>query len=270
MAMPKSKIKQRRQELENFVNSSDYQQAVTLLRDSLRQHLMSALGGDWEKAHYEYGLYTITCRIKSTKRILEKFDRLTKEGKDISLHNFHQFMPDLVGGRLIAVDPSDIFTLASLVENGCNCPIFSEPGNNFKKLRVRHGKFSMYNPKPFEEKGYNIDVEDSGYCSVHFVYSVGEKYFERFCDLDRVVSINRLNDDGRILRNEWRVEIQIRTIMDEAWGEVDHFIRYEDAQLRDDPNMKIHFAALAGFLQAANHHIQLIREAARMQKDAND
>jgi putative GTP pyrophosphokinase len=261
--MKNQQIRRRRQQLADFIDTADYHHAVEVVRDILRQHLLAALGGDWERMHYEYGLYSIICRVKSSKRILDKFDRLTVQGVDISVQNFYKLMPDLVGGRLVVVDPGDLFKLASLVKGGFVAPKLLEPDGGFRKLRVRHGKFSMYDPEPFRSDGYTIEIEDTGYCSVHFVYKVGNDYFQRFCDLDKIVPVTRLNECGRIPMSEWHVEVQVRTIMDEAWGEVDHFVRYEDPKLRDDLNMKTHFAALAGFLQAANHHVYLIREAAR-------
>jgi hypothetical protein len=54
--------------------------------------------------------------------------------------------------------------------------------------------------------------------------------------------------------------------MDEAWGETDHFVRYEDEKLRDDPEIRDQFTALAAYLQAASHHVSLIRRAARRKK----
>lgn len=261
--MTKAQLTKQRDALAAFVDTSDYQQAAALVRDVLRSHLLHALGGNWEKIHYDYGLYTINCRTKSSKRILDKFDRLVSEGADVSVENFYELMPDLVGGRLVAVDPGDLFRLASLVKSGFIAPKVIAPNAGFKKLRVRHGRFSEYDPKPFRNAGYAVDIEDTGYCSVHFVYKVGPEYFARFCDHDRLTPVTGLSDRGQIPIRAWHVEIQVRTIMDEAWGEVDHFIRYEDSRLRDDPNMTTHVAALAGFLQAANHHVRLIRELVR-------
>jgi ppGpp synthetase/RelA/SpoT-type nucleotidyltranferase len=266
--MTKGEINKQRKALADFTDTSDYQQAVVAIRDILRQHLLHALGSDWEQIHYEYGLYTINCRVKRRERILDKFDKLAKDGSDIRLENFHRLMPDLVGGRLVAVDPGDLFTLAELVRNNFVPPKLSEPDQMFKKLRVRHGKFSMYDPEPFDKAGYSVELEDTGYCSVHFVYKVGDAFFDRFCELEKFAPVKRLDKRGHIPMSEWHIEVQVRTIMDEAWGEVDHYIRYEDPMLRDDANMIAHCTALAGYLQAANHHVRLIREAARRSKNA--
>jgi putative GTP pyrophosphokinase len=266
LMMTNKEIRKRRDVLASFIETNDYVQAVGLMRDILRSHLLRALGvhvsSDWERVHYEYGLYTINCRVKSSKRILEKFDRLATKGEDVSVKNFFKLMPDLVGGRLVAVDPGDLFKLASRVKDNCGPPNFLSPQADFKQLRVRHGKFSMYEPEPFSKAGYIVDVEDTGYCSVHFVFRVGPEYFTRW-EHERYDNVVRLSDRGQIDIKDWHVEVQVRTIMDDAWGEVDHFIRYEDPKLREDPDMKTHCAALAGFLQAANHHVRLIREAAR-------
>jgi len=261
--MEKIEISKRRDELLAFIETHDYQEAVEQVRDVLRQHFIAALGGDWEKMHNDHGLYTMKCRVKSSKRIMEKFDKLTKSGIEVTKQNFFKLMPDLVGGRLVTVDPNKLFKLASCVKAYANEPNLNEPGDNLKKkhLRVRHSKFSMYELDSFLTDGYTTEVEDSGYCSVHFVYKAGKDYFNR-CDLGKLPAVRKLDTDGKIPITEWHIEIQVRTIMDEAWGEVDHFVRYEHHVLRDDPSMTSHFAALAGSLQAANHHVNLIQQLA--------
>lgn len=259
------KQKKSRDELEAFVNTGDYQNAVDAVRYVLRSHLLESLGGGWEKIHNKYGLYTINTRVKDTRRILDKFDRMVVKGREVSVKDFYQVMPDLVGGRLVAVDPGDLFRLAQVVKEGFTEPSFLNPGPDFVMLRVRHGRFSMYDVKPFQEAGYTVDLEYTGYCSVHFVYKVGPEFFNKYCNHDELAPVRKLDSGGRIPTSEWGIEVQVRTIMDEAWGEVDHFVRYEDPALRDDPNMTTHFAALAGFLQAANHHVSLILDLARRQ-----
>lgn len=261
------KIAKARTDLETFIETSDYEKSTVLIRNLLRSHLLHVLGGDWEKIRLEHGLYTINCRTKSPHRILDKFDRLVADNEVISLSNFYGRMPDLVAGRLVAVDPGNLFKLACVVDEGFDgSGLVRDPSHPHEKRRFRHGKFSGYDPEPFKSRGYKIVVENSGYCSVHFVYKIGPEYFGRFCDHDAFKPIRLLSDRNQIPIDGWHVEIQVRTIMDEAWGEVDHLLRYEDVELRNDPHLLTHSATLAGYLQAANYHVGLICKLAKRGK----
>ena len=256
-----------RAKLGRFLESSMFKDAQVSLRGLLRRHLISLLGGDWEEIHNEYGMYTITCRAKAMARTLEKCDRL-KDGK-ITQKNFYRKLPDLVAARLVVVDPDDIFRLAEKVRNMCIEPLFCKPDSPLVCAKVRHGRLSMYNVRAFEDtRAYTITTEETGYCSVHFVFRTGAEFYSRLCHDEEMKDLRALDLKGLIGLDAWHVEIQVRTIMDEAWGETDHFVRYEDSGLRDDPEIRDQFAALASYLQAANHHVSLIRNAARRRKKA--
>lgn len=252
-----------RKALRSFLDTAAYQKAAETQRDLLRCHLIAVLGGDWEKIHNEYGMYTINCRMKSTRRVMEKYDALKRRGVDVTVRNFFQLMPDLAAGRLVVVDPADLFGLAERVRKGCVPPLFEPPNEPHLQSRVRHGKFAMYDTARFRDAEYRIEEEHTGYCSVHFVFRPGTDFYRLECTSEQTASLRRLDDSGIIPLHAWHLEVQVRTIMDEAWGETDHFVRYEDPKLRDDAELRGQFAALSGYLQAANHHVSLIRETAR-------
>lgn len=256
-----------RSSIEQILKTADFQNSITLLRDLLRRHLIGVLGGDWERIHNDYGMYTINCRAKRMGRTLEKLDRLVEAGSNVTGRDFHRRIPDLAAGRLVVVDAGDLFGLAEVVRKGCTEPSFLPPEPPLVQNKVRHGKFSMYNVERFKEQGYSIQEESAGYCSVHFVFRTGEEFFTRFCNEDELRCCRALARSHQIDFDHWHVEVQVRTLMDEAWGETDHFVRYEDPSLRDDPDIQNQFAALSGYLQAANHHVSLIREAARRKGD---
>lgn len=255
---------------EQVLQSAAFQRAQGNLRDLLRRHLIRALGGDWEQIHNEYGMYTINCRAKSVPRILDKFRRLAALRGDVSLQNFYRLMPDLAAARLVVVDPGDMFRLAEKVRQGCLEPKFYKPDLPHVPARVRHGRLSMYEMNSFREtKAYEIQEESTGYCSVHFVFRTGEDFYQHLCLDEEIAPFRSLDTDGVIPMTAWHVEVQVRTIMDEAWCETDHFVRYEDDLVRDDPEIRDQFAALAAYLQAANHHVHVIRNAARRKKGSS-
>jgi putative GTP pyrophosphokinase len=254
-----------RDKLRAFLECSNYDNAIKDLTNRLRLNLIYLLGGDWKQLRENYGLYTISARPKETDRTLEKFDRMQEEGHSITAQNFYDYMPDLAGARLLLVDPEDIFSLAEKIRGLCPSQVFEPPLDFFKKQRLRHGRLSAYTAEvveKFENAGYDIANEDAGYCSVHFVFRIGERFFPEGC-LEEHTGILNLHSMKMIPKTEWHVEIQVRTIMEEAWGETDHFVRYANRELREDPATISHFAALSGYLQAANHHVSLIRRLAK-------
>src|SRR5262245_40299720 len=105
-------LSEHRQQVEEILRMASYKNAVEHLRDILRRHLIRILGGKWESIRTDFGMYTIVCRAKSRERILEKFDKFTQGGKSVSAQNFYQLMPDLVGAKLVVVDPGDLVKLA--------------------------------------------------------------------------------------------------------------------------------------------------------------
>jgi ppGpp synthetase/RelA/SpoT-type nucleotidyltranferase len=212
-------------------------------------------------------MYTINCRAKGQRRTILKCERLADEGNDISYVNFYRKVPDLVGARLVVVDPNDMFRLAEKVRLGCVDPTFCTPDEPLSCARVRFGRFSMYDLRAFENtSAYKLEEESTGYCSVHFVYRLGRSFFPNSCNQEQLAPFRSLDEDRIIPMEGWHVEIQVRTIMDEAWGETDHFVRYEDEALRDDPEIRDQLTGLGAYLQAASHHVALIREAARRKK----
>jgi putative GTP pyrophosphokinase len=256
-----------RTELHQLLRSATFHNAQRNMRDLLRHHVFRVLGGDWDQMHNEYGIYTINCRAKGIGRTLAKCDRVENGGTHVSSANFYRAIPDLVALRIVVVDPSDIFRLAEKVRQGCLAPAFCNPDPPLTVARVRHGRFSMYDVNSFGDTGaYEIEVESTGYCSVHFVFRTGESFYSTLCRDEDLSDIRILDRDKIIPMSGWHVEIQVRTIMEEAWGETDHFVRYEDAALREDPEISDQFASLAGYLQAASHHVSLIRRSARRKK----
>jgi putative GTP pyrophosphokinase len=254
-----------RQELEHLLESAKYQHAVHTVRDLLRRHILRVLGVNWEKIHNDYGMYTINCRAKSTRRTLEKFDYMKSqpETAHVSTRNFYQFIPDLVGCRLVVVDPGHLLGLAQVIKNRLLSPKFEPSEPNHKTYRARHGRFTVYEIEKFRDLGYHVEQESTGYCSVHFVYRAGRDFFNSDCHVEEQSLIQELSEQNVIPSEQWRVEIQVRTMMDEAWGETDHFVRYESATLRTDPDMKRSFEALAAHLQVANYHVSQIFDAVR-------
>jgi ppGpp synthetase/RelA/SpoT-type nucleotidyltranferase len=180
-------------------------------------------------------------------------------------------MNDLVAARVIVFDTNDLFDVAEAIRRSVVPPVFNSPHTPHAVAKVRHGQFSTYDLKQFLGTGcYATSQEESGYSSIHFVCRTSQPFFDLIDDDNGLDSVKRLHNEGRVAVDQWHIEIQVRTLMDDAWGETDPFVRYEDAELVKDSDIRDHFTALASYLQAANHHVSLIRQAARRKKHAKE
>ncbi len=176
--------------------------------------------------------HTITYRIKEEKRfieIIEKENKNLPNGQPpITVKNFRERIGDLLGLRLICLRLADIKILEAyfhyLVEE-----------NIFQFVEKPKQKRSFILPlDPGEENG-NHDLLYSGYSSIHYQITLS---------------------DGLTVPDEIKglqVEIQLRTILEEAWGEIDHKYRYAHSRSGTVLPEFIHsgFYNLSAYLQAA-------------------
>lgn len=219
-------------------------------------------GCSWADARKTLGIYTVVRRVKSAKRLEKKVNGLRKEGEDITAENFYKRIPDLVGARVVCLHPDDLFRVAVTVKKlSCNSGFFRAPPSPLKMFRVRSGTFSLLPIGKFKREGFHIDEpHDVGYSSIHCVFRLRQGFETQ---IDRTMQDKFRSLESIMDVNECLVEIQLRTILEEAWGEVDHWIRYEDETLTDDDELKKQFKAMAAYIQAGNHHISIIRNLAR-------
>jgi putative GTP pyrophosphokinase len=194
---------------------------------------------DEESPYLANALYTVKHRLKDRDRLIQKIDqqnaRLRKGGKRIDLSNFPERIEDLLGIRIVCLRLSDLAKvkryLGDLADDG--------------KIKVVRG--------PIEKKTFLIrpgdpeaarDLQYSGYSSVHYVIKLGKV-------TRPVPQIANL-----------KAELQLRTLFEEAWGEIDHKYRYElkRAGQKVPPHVDAGFRDLALYLQAAARHVEHLCE----------
>jgi len=178
-------------------------------------------------------LHTIVYRIKDELRLIEKIDEqnnaLEAGEAPISEKNYQAKVGDLLGVRMICLRLSDVEKVAAYLR------LLSEE----KILRFVKGpdkKRSFILPvDPGESITGGIDRRYSGYSSIHYQVELGE------------------NSDAPSGLEDLQVEFQLRTILEEAWGEIDHKYRYvrsrSGATLPD--YIQIGFYNLSVYLQVA-------------------
>jgi putative GTP pyrophosphokinase len=198
-------------------------------------------------------LHTIVYRIKDELRIIEKIDKQNKEleagAPPITEKNYQARVGDLLGVRIICLRLSDIGKVEAYLG------LLSEE----KILRFVKGpdqKRSFILPvDPGEFISDGMDLTYSGYSSIHYQVALGE------------------NSDGPSGLEDLQFEFQLRTILEEAWGEIDHKYRYVSSRNGEALPEYIHtgFYNLSAYLQVAAlqaEHLCRLAEAHRLKKTA--
>ena len=170
----------------------------------LAEYIVDLIGND--PAFPKDRLHTMIYRIKGEERIIEKIEdensKLKRGTSPIEEKNFKARIGDLAGIRFICLRLSDIDKVDEYLR------FLAEE----KILRILKGpdkKRSFILPiDPDEALPKNIDLRYGGYSSIHYQVELGEK-----------------SDAGDDLR-DIQIEFQVRTILEEAWGEIDHKYRY--------------------------------------------
>ena len=128
---------------------------------------------------------------------------------------------DLAGVRIIAYFPSDVDKIVPLIEKEFNID----------------SKHSM-------DKRFSIDPAVFGYASVHFVVEFRPDLIEL---------------PEYALFNKMKCEIQVRTILQHAWAEIEHGIVYKSPG--EIPfRVRRRFACLAGLLEIADREFESLRQ----------
>jgi len=147
-------------------------------------------------------IHFVKSRIKESDRLIEKVIRKTPERKNanhkdfqFTIDNYKEEITDLIGIRAIHIfkeDWEDIHTFIS---------------NTWKIIEITANVRDGDDTQGFEDLNIKINSRKSGYRSVHYL-------IEFFPTSQKVIA-----------------EIQVRTIFEEGYGEIDHQLRYSHKQI---------------------------------------
>ncbi len=169
----------------------DYKSIVPKL-DIDSQHIVLKLI-DAEAVH------SVRRRVKNPEHLIEKIIRKGKKylEKGLSKDNYKEIITDLIGIRVLHLFKDDWLTIHNEITHLWE--VKETPQVNIRKGDNDGVDFE----KIVEEAGCELIIRKYGYRSVH--YLIGTP----------------LNKNEEI-----KVEIQVRTVFEEAWSEIDHIIRY--------------------------------------------
>jgi putative GTP pyrophosphokinase len=158
--------------------------------------------------------------ITSREKDPEKLrKKMATEGQPY--HNLTNNINDLAGVRIITYFPSDVDKIAPLIE---------------KEFKVDR-EHSV-------DKRLCLDPAIFGYASVHFVVEFRHE-------------LVKLPEYA--LFKEMKCEIQVRTILQHAWAEIEHDIVYK-SQEEIPFRLRRRFACLAGLLEIADREFESLRQ----------
>lgn len=141
-------------------------------------------------------IHSINYRLKDSEHLLEKIIRKRCENKKriIDVNNFRTEIKDLIGIRALHLFKEDWLNIHKYICE--NWDLTEEP-----VAFVRHGDNDRI-VNFYKRNNCQIKEHKFGYRSVHYTLKTRPK-----------------NED-------FLVEVQVRTLFEEAWGEIDHRVRY--------------------------------------------
>lgn len=169
--------------------NSDYQDF-----DLLRRHVIDFFSLHPKAAPY---VHSVKSRIKDIDHFKEKIERKRQLGETISIENIYSKITDLAGVRVLHLHQQQF----SGIKNAIDLRI-----NKGEWFLVEDPKVYTWDPeaeKYFKNLGLQTQNKESFYTSVHYLIKQHEN-------------------------SDICCEIQIRTLFEEIWGEVDHAINYPE------------------------------------------
>lgn len=142
-------------------------------------------------------VHSVKSRQKDPDHLRDKINRKWNPADPITADNLHKMVTDLAGVRILLLNQKKFEDVKKLFD-----------------FRLDRGEWTLVEPpkaytwdpeakKFFEGLGYHAEEKESSYTSVHYV-------------------IRQYPD------SPFACEVQIRTLFEEIWGEVDHKINYPE------------------------------------------
>lgn len=167
---------------------NDYESKIVFL-NSVGQSISNTLQG-------QPSVHSVRFRVKDAEHLIEKIIRKVKEQptRIINIANYETEITDLIGVRAIHLFKSNWSPINQFIKDTWEV---NEPPIAY----IRAGD-SDVDKTIFETEEFNVKEHTIGYRSLHYIIKTKPTKVEYF------------------------VEIQVRTIFEEGWSEIDHKIRY--------------------------------------------
>jgi putative GTP pyrophosphokinase len=216
---------------------NEYERAGNFIVDTIRQ---------------VKSVHSIRMRVKSPTHLLEKIIRKKKQNHEraITLDNFTSEIKDLVGVRVLHLFKEDWKDIHEFIEKEWDFAEINKDGQSQVDspiAYIREGDDKTQSDQ-FTSAGLKVQQHDAGYRSLHYVIQF------------------------RPSKRIFNAEIQVRTLFEEGWSEIDHKLRYPNNL---DNNLLSNYLKLLNRIagtadEMASYLGFLDSEMNRLQKQAKD
>ena len=161
----------------------------------------------FSKEAREIGIHSVRYRVKDAHGLIEKIIRkkLENPNREITLENYRTEVTDLIGIRALHIFKLDIYNIHYFILDTFNLKEDEQPTHYYRE--GDESEFvSMCKGIGCEQKKHK-----KGYRSVHYIVSTS------------------------LTKDSYFAEIQVRTIFEEGWSEIDHKIRYSFKNYSETP-----------------------------------
>jgi GTP pyrophosphokinase len=139
-------------------------------------------------------VHALHYRVKDPNHLRKKIMRKNREGRDINLLNYKDEITDLLGLRILHVFKDEWQDIDKFIRRKFNS--YKPPKAYIRNGDLKESVFNKFN--------FHVARHKFGYRSLHYIFK------------------------EHILNFPIIGEIQVRTIFEEAWSEMDHRVRYPD------------------------------------------
>ncbi|MCD6068124.1 MAG: RelA/SpoT domain protein [Bacteroidetes bacterium] len=150
----------------------------------------------------EVGIHSVRSRLKKSDSLIEKIIRKTIEAKkkgvvkNITAKNYTNEINDLIGIRILHVFKNDWFGIHNFILNDCQYKVKESPTAYYRK-----GDEKTFIDE-CKKHGCDAKVHPKAYRSIHYII---DPYPQKKIGF---------------------AEIQVRTVFEDGWSEIDHKLRY--------------------------------------------
>lgn len=181
-----------------------------------------------ERFHDANKVHSVRYRVKNPDHLVAKIIRkkIDEPQREINLENYKNEITDLIGLRILHLFKEDWHIIHNFILE--NWGLHEEPTAYY-----RIGDSPEY-IKKFKKHKCQVKEHPSGYRSVHYLVETKPSYI---------------------------AEVQVRTIFEEAWSEIDHKIRYPyDLDNKLLNQFLVVFNRLAGSADEMGSYVQLLKK----------
>jgi putative GTP pyrophosphokinase len=181
------------------------------------------------------GVHSVRYRVKDAHGLIEKIIRRkieTPSKKNLSVSDYREEITDLIGVRALHVFKQDWYGVGNFIKGKWDFK------NGHKKPIVYHraGDSSAYLDE-CKGNGCSVKEHPKGYRSIHYIIQVSATKEVHY------------------------VEIQVRTIYEEGWSEIDHKIRYSSKKKDKEHPLEGHLLILNSLSGSADDLGKLLKRS---------